>query len=259
MSTVAAVSAKPSAISGLLRDLDNMFVPPRPLASPADRARRLVDAIDWSQPVVVIWVPGSSGRGVPDHVRERLHEAGGPAAYAIDYQATWRLRDSVPDGEATLRELLRLVAARKRAGQRVVLLGESQGAWIISSVLRDPTFARLIDRAGLVAHPAMAPAHVHASTSTPTRLGARSREFNSSSDIVTKELGRSADAALDIVDSFARLDIGHALSRTFGLVVSNPGLLQALVASQLFRVQGAENPHENDDLMRDAVAWVLGS
>lgn len=65
----------------------------------------------------------------------------------------------------------------------------------------------------------------------------RSREFNSQTDVVTKEVGRSADAVLDIVDSFARLDIGHPLARVLGVAITNVGLLQALVASQLFRTK----------------------
>lgn len=176
----------------------------------------------------------------------------------MPYQATWRLRESVPDGEATLRALLELVHARKRPGQKFLLLGESQGAWVISSVLRDPRLAKLVDRASLVAHPAMAPAHVHPSTSATERLDSRVREFNSTTDVVTREVGPSADAAIEIVDSFARLEVGRALRRTLGVLVTNPGLLQALVASQLFRIRGEQNPHEAGDHMQFAVDWILG-
>ncbi len=251
-------AAAPSALQDFASDLDQMFVPPQPLPAPEVRARRVADAIDWSQPVIVIWISGTSGHDVPEHVAERLRAAGGPAAALVPYQATWRLRDSVPDGEATLRALMELVIARTRPGQRVVLLGESQGAWIISSVLREPRFAKAIYRASLVAHPAMAPAHVHESTSADERLGPSVREFNGATDVVTREVGRSADAVLDVVDSFARLEVGRALRRTLGILVTNPGLVQALVASQLFRVKGETNPHDSSDYMTDAIAWILG-
>jgi hypothetical protein len=254
-----AAAAAPNALQDFARDLDQLFVPPRPLPTPAERARAVLDSIDWSQPLVVIWVPGTSGQDVPEHVARMLRAAGGPRATMLPYQATWRLRDSVPDGEATLRALLELVAARKRPGQRVVLLGESQGAWVISSVLRDPRLAKLIDRASLVAHPAMSPAHVHESTSTPERLRSGTiREFNGTTDVVTREVGRSAEAAIDIVDSFARLDVGRALRRMLGVVVTNPGLVQALVASQVFRFKGETNPHDSTNHMADAIAWILG-
>ncbi len=257
VSRISGPTAPPSALQDFANDIDQLFVPPRPLPSPADRARALVDSIDWSQQVVVIWIPGTSGHEVPEYVASRLRAAGGSAAVALIYQATWRLKDSVPDGEATLRAVLELIAGRKRPGQRVVLLGESQGAWVISSILRDPRLAKVVDRASLVAHPALAPAHAHASTSTPTRLGASVREFNGSTDVVTREVGRSADTVLDIVDSFARLDVGRALRGAASVLFTNPGLLQALVASQLFRVKGETNPHGSDDFMADAIAWIL--
>jgi hypothetical protein len=251
-------SAAPSVLQDFAKDIDQLFLPPRPLPSPEERALALAESIDWSQPLVVIWIPGTGGVDIPEHVAARLRAAGGPIAHGMSYQATWRLRESVPDGEATLRAFLEIVATRKRRGQRVVLLGESQGAWIISSILRDPRFAKLVDRASLVAHPALAPAHVHESTSTPDRLGGTIKEFNGATDVVTREVGKSHDTVLDVVDSFARLDVGRALKGAFGILFTNPGLLQALVASQSFRAKGVDNPHSSSDLMADAVAWILG-
>jgi hypothetical protein len=253
-----AATAPARGLNGLMRDLDSMFLPPRPLPEPAIRARAVVESIDWSRPVIVVWIPGTSGRDVPEHVAESLQRRGGHAAVAMPYEATWRLRESVPDGEATLRELLPLLAARRRRGQRIVLLGESQGAWIISSIMRDPALGRIVDRAGLVAHPAMAPAHAHEATSDEiVRLDARVREFNAHDDVVTRDVGDSADAVLEVVDSFARLEIGRALAKALGVAVTNPALVQALVASQLFRLRGEDNPHETDGLVDDAVDWVL--
>lgn len=247
------------ALTDFLEDIDSLFVPPIPLPPPADRARALADRIDWTQPTIVIWVPGTNGHDVPEKVQARLRAAKGPAAYAIDYTSTWQLRTSVPDGEAALRELLQLVARRKRAGQRVVLLGESQGAWVISSVLRDPALAAVVDRAALVAHPALAPAHVHDSTSVEDRLDpSRTREFNRPGDVVTRELGASAPRVLDVVHDFASLEVGRALRGALTIAFTDFGVLQALVASQLFRVEGKQNPHASADLLADAVAWVLG-
>jgi hypothetical protein len=48
-----------------------------------------------------------------------------------------------------------------------MLLGQSQGAWIISSVLLHRKYAQLVERVGLIAHPGLAPAHGHA-TSAPS-------------------------------------------------------------------------------------------
>jgi hypothetical protein len=259
-STIApAASAGRSALDGFLRDIDSLFVPPLPLPSPDVRAQRLVDSIDWSSGLVVIWVPGTNDHEVPEEIARRLAEAGVDHPYVVDYASTWQLRSSVPDGEATLRAVLELVAKRKRRGQRVVLLGESQGAWVISSILRDPRLAKVVDRASLMAHPALAPAHVHESTSTSDRLDPRRvQEFNRDGDVVTREVGKSHDRVLDVVDSFAGLRVGHALLGALAIAVTDPGLLGALVASQLFRVQGTENPHGSSDFVGDAISWIVG-
>jgi hypothetical protein len=260
--TVAALASKlpprPSALSGLATDLDRLFRPPPPLPSIAERAQALVDSLDWSQPLVVIWVPGTSDHAFSPEFEALLKRHGITNAGCMSYQASWRFRDSVPDGEATLRAALELVRSRRHPGQRVVLMGESQGAWIISSVLRDPSLAALVDRAGLVAHPALAPAHAH-DLSVPTTPLDRSRvhEFNDDHDVVTRDLGTSAPLALDIVDSFARLEVGHALLGALKVAVTNPSLLAALVSSQLFRVNGSTNPHHAGTLLEQAFDWVL--
>jgi hypothetical protein len=258
---VAAIASapysKPSGLRGLAHDLDALFRPPPALAPIARRAQDVVDAIDWTQPLVVIWVPGTSGHELSPELTRLLAARGITNATFMPYQATWRFRDSVPDGEATLHAVLELVKTRRRPGQRVVLLGESQGAWIISSVLRDPALAALVDRVALVAHPALAPAHTHALSTPTTHLDARVHEFNDEHDVVTRDLGRSAPAALDVIDSFARLEVGHALLGALGIAVRNPAVIQALIASQLFRVNGTDNPHHAGTLMEQALAWAL--
>lgn len=256
--TAITSQAAGGALGGLLRDLDKLFVPPRPLPSPADRAQAVIDEIDWSLPTIVLWMPGTSERGVAEDVATVLDGKRRPRAVAVPYQATWRLADSVPDGEATLRAVLERVRARLRPGQKVVLLGQSQGAWIISSVLLEPKYARIVHRVGLVAHPSLAPAHGHDTTVPTARLGRKVREFNADSDVVTKDLGRSGPAALSVVDSFARLEVGRAFVGALGIAVRDPGVLQALIASQLFRLRGGINPHESGSLLEQAVDWVLG-
>jgi hypothetical protein len=256
---VSAIASKApgGALGGLLRDMDRLFLPPRPLPTPADRARAVVDSLDWTQDLVVIWLPGTSEHDIAPDVAESFRRKHLTNVAYVPYQATWRLAESVRDGEAALRAVLDLVRARKRPGQRVVLLGQSQGAWVISSVLRDPAYAAVIDKVGLVAHPALAPAHAHDTTLPSPRLGAKVREFNSESDVVTRDLGASGPAALSIVNAFAHLEIGAALKGALGIAVRDPAVLQALIASQLFRVKGGDNPHESGNLLDQAVDWVL--
>lgn len=258
MPRVAPIVGQTTAgIGGLLRDVDRLFVPPRPLPSPEARARAVVEALDWSQPLVAIWVPGTNEHAIADDVAAAFTRARLTNVAHVPYQATWRLSESVPDGEATLRAVLELARRRLRPGQKLVLLGQSQGAWVISSILRDPAHARLVHRAALVAHPALAPAHAHDTAVPSQRLDRGVREFNEPTDVVTRDLGRSGPAALQVVDSFARLEVGRALAGALGVAVRDPGVLQALVASQLFRLRGQVNPHESGGLLDEALRWAL--
>lgn len=255
---ITSVAPSESALGGLLRDLDRLWLPPRALPTPAERASAVVDSIDFSLDTVVLWMPGTSEHGIAEDVAETFRRRSVRGAVAVPYQATWRMKESVPDGEATLRAVLDLVRARLRPGQKLVLLGQSQGAWVISSVLRDPAYAALVHRTGLVAHPALAPAHGHDTTAGSEKLGPTVREFNDPDDLVTRDLGQSAPAALDIVDAFARLEMGKAVGGALRMAFRDPALLQALVASQLFRVKGTANPHESGSLLDQAIEWTLG-
>lgn len=248
-----------SALSGLLSDLDRLFVPPPPLPDVAARVGAVLRQIDWSGPLIVLWVPGTNTHGVPRHVAAgmaRLLGAGIRAVH-IPYQSTWRFRDSVPDGEAVLAGVMRGIARRRRRGQRVVLLGESQGAWIISSVLRDAALARLVERAALIAHPGTAPSHVHATSRGKGELGRFVREFNNPRDIATRDPGVQTERVVDMVDAFARLEMGRALRHAVSVLTRDPAVVQALVASQLFRLQGTANPHDSESVLTQALRWAF--
>lgn len=260
VSVIASRAAGVSgALGGLRRDLDRLFLPPRVLPPVDERARTVVDQIDWSQDTIVIWMPGTSEHGIAPDVAKCFARRNLRGVVAVPYQATWRLADSVPDGEATLRAVLDLVRSRRRPGQRVILLGQSQGAWVISSVLLDQKYARLVDRVGLVAHPALAPAHGHDTSAPSAKLNKRVREFNDPGDVVTRDLGEAGPKAIAVVDSFARLEIARALAGALGIAIRDPAVLQTLIASQLFRVKGGVNPHESGSLLDQALDWVLGA
>jgi hypothetical protein len=246
------------AVAGLARDVGRLFVRPRSLPPAAHRAQVVADTIDWSAPTVLLWVPGTNVVGVPPQLDQCLREAHpGIVAHVVDYMATWQLRDSLPDGELVLRELLQIVARRRRRDQHVVLLGQSQGAWVISSVLQDAKLAAVVDRVALVAHPAIAPAHAHDCMPSLARLDDHVREFNAPGDVVSYEVDCLPDHVLDLVDAIARKDARRAVGEAARIVASDRMIVRAFLASQLFRVRGTDNPHESEHLMRDAVAWLL--
>jgi hypothetical protein len=128
-------------------------------------ARALLDSIDFSRRDIVIWVPGTSGSGVHHDfglaVRDLYGRGGDVSLVAMPYEASWELRRSLPTGLATFK--LVLEGIRQRLAQlpahlrpRILVSGESQGAWIIGESMADPRLGRVVDRAVLAGHPWLA-------------------------------------------------------------------------------------------------------
>ena len=131
-----------------------------------DWARAYSDAaatlaqIDFSKRDIVIWSPGTSNHKVLPPFGDAVRAAYGDDASIsyLKYEATWHMRRSAPTGLATLMIVLAEIKKRKRAGQRVFLAGESQGAWIIGEAMTKPV-ASIVERAAIVGHPYLAKHH----------------------------------------------------------------------------------------------------
>ncbi len=154
-------------------------------------ARRVINSIDWSKRDIVIWVPGTNNDQVHPAFEAATHASwtGGEASLVrLVYDATWNMRPSVATGIATLRIVLDEI--RRRGGDRRVLVaGESQGAWVIGEALSDPVLGKVIDRAVLMGHPALASHHYD---NDP-----RVVEINHPGDVVTMPINGNPGQALD--------------------------------------------------------------
>lgn len=231
----------------LLRD-------PPPLPSVEQRVEMILADLDWDAPALTIWVPGTSEYWIKQRFLDELHLAA-PGAHVtmIPYESTWRFSTSVPDGAAVLRGVLD--AIRKRApGRPVFLAGESQGAWIISTVLADPAFAKLVTRAALWGRPAAAP--------QTFGLPGQVREVNAPGDIVTMELGDNPAEVLAAVEQLARRNVGTGLVRISGYAVRRPYMLVKLLKFWSFALpivgNGQKSEHDYDDDIAGGVQHLLG-
>ncbi len=218
-------------------------------------AQKVLDSIDFSKRDIVIWVPGTSNSGPHPAFEDAVTEAyrgQGSNLVALEYEASWHLRRSVPTGIATMRLVLEGIRARGGV-HRVLLAGESQGAWIIGETIADPAVSKVVDRAVLVGHPWLA-THQYLHGEDP-----RVRVINHEGDQVTLPVKGDATAGLDAMLAIRTLD----LSKTGALlkaIAANPNhgwlMIKNLAYAIPFVKDLLRNPHVYDGEMSRAVEFL---
>lgn len=145
----------------------NPSVAPGPWPVDAARAhadaRRVLASIDWSKRDIVIWVPGTGSHRVHEKFADAVHGSwsdGRVSLTHLEYEASSEGPRSVATGIATLKLVLMEIAARG-GNRRVLVGGESQGAWILGEAMADPSVRKVVDRAVLLGHPSLAKTHWH--------------------------------------------------------------------------------------------------
>ncbi len=223
----------------------------------AGAALRQVDAAPADAPIV-LYVPGTSTHEVPQALRDQVALQLGPRAQVVrlGYPATWELRESVATGVAALQTVLDELA-RRGDDRRVMLVGESQGAWVIGEVMRQPGRAAHVDRAVLLGHPALARTH-YVDGDLPWAAASKVVEIANDADTVPREIDADPNAVLDAISRLGQGDLGGLLSAV-RVVASDPGYgldagINALRGSILDgRV---DDPHDYSGRMREAVALL---
>lgn len=211
---------------------------PPPLPSTAERIDMVCADLDWSAPAFTIWVPGTSEYWIKQRfLDELLAHAPGAHVTMIPYESTWRFSSSVPDGAAVLRGVLDHLQTRA-PGRPILLAGESQGAWIISTILTDPDRARHVTSVAIWGHPAAAPQEFG--------LNGQVREFNSEGDIVTMELGDRPAQVISAVEQLARRKFGTGLFRLASYAIQRPDMLVKLVKFWTFAMPVIGRDHQSD-------------
>ena len=203
---------------------------------------------------IVIWVPGTSNHSINKSFADALPIDIEPVL--VDYKASWNLTESVPDGVKRLKRMLALAQKKRKHGQRILLAGESQGAWVISETLTDPKYRSIVDGAVLLGNPGVAPIHF----SGPDRVTFdRFVEINHKYDYATF---RWLDSPLipEAVSNFMAGDMEN-MPLFLSMLLKHP--LQAAISGFMLlkhipALRGIiPNPHDYDEDMRAAVEWLL--
>ena len=218
-------------------------------------AQRVLNSIDFSKRDIVLWVPGTSNHHVPDRLAAAVHAAwkdGGASLTHVEYPATWDMRPSVATGVATMKLVLAGIAAQG-GNHRVLVAGESQGAWVLGEALADPLLGRVVDRAVLFGHPGLAKTHYEGGRDP------RVLEVNAEGDHVAAPVQGEAAKALDasVAINQKRLwklgTIGDALAANLAIMpdMIRNGLGQTSLLRGVLR-----NAHDYTGRMTDAVEFL---
>lgn len=236
-------------------------LPPIPLPGDADQNRArydaqiLLESIDWSKSDIVIWVPGTSNHTMHPAFESAARDAwkGQASIVKMDYEASNEFRRSVSTGVETLRLVLAGIAARG-GNHKVYLAGESQGAWVIGEAMSDTVRARIVKRAVLLGHPAVA------RTQYPDGSDRRILRINHKGDLVATPVRGSVDTAIDGMSAIQTKNIAK-LGTIIKATSANPGHLGRMLLGGLRWLTGdwIADPHNYSADMTRAVEFLLTS
>lgn len=224
---------------------------------PDPSAQISIPNIDFTKDNIVVWVPGTSMRGIPLELqRELIKKFGNNVSIAIiDYLATWKFLDSMPHGQSTLMATLDYIRRNKRKGTKVYLAGLSQGSMVISDTLTYSRYYNDVTKAILFGHPSVAGAH-------QASLGANKvREYNNYMDPATIGLKGEPIKILKSLDSFMRGDVLGALY-LLRVAALNPSYIPVLLALGMKHVpfytpKVVPDPHNYDGRYAEGVDWLI--
>ncbi len=220
-------------------------------------AQWALNAIDWTKRDIVIWVPGTSNHTIHRRFEQSVQDSwkGAASLVRLEYEATWHMRRSMPTGIATLRLVLAGIAAHG-GNHRVMLAGESQGAWIIGETLADPMMRRTVSRAVLMGHPWHAAHHYDDGHDHDIA------EINHDQDMVAMPVKGDVTKAFDALIALNTLQL-NKVGLILGALAANAQhgalLLTSALRATLLRGVLAD-PHDYTNDMRRAVEYLrLGS
>lgn len=221
-------------------------------------ARRTLDQINWAQRDVVIWVPGTGSKIIHPAFEDTVRGSwtdGRVSLVRMHHEASWNMRPSVATGIATMKLVLAGIAAHG-GDHRIMLAGESQGAWIIGEAMADPMLRRVVSRAFLLGHPWLATHHYDDKHDPDVRV------INNDGDLVTMSIKGDSEALARGLDAMVAIYTGRVwkLPLVISSLLANPIHGWKLISSIKFALPGAnkrwQNPHHYDRHMKEAVAFL---
>jgi hypothetical protein len=252
---VGAVGARMMGISADRGVLDDSRLPAVQPAVAAAESTTTLAAIDRTADDIVIWVPGTMRNRIPGAFADGVQQAFDGRSVSLvklpthpDYQIT----QGVADSAEAVRLLVRELDGTRRPGQRILLAGESQGAWSIGVALEDPTVREAVDRVALWGNPGLQP-HQFDGAGDGTVL-----ELTDDQDVVGRPVSGDPVLITDALIHVMEGDLWHAW-RLPAIAVANPHSTSLLLrsAARLQTPDGfGRDPHNHREFMGAAARFL---
>lgn len=227
--TLADEAVRVPGDTSLSGGIKRFFNPDSNLPPVAERVKQAVAKIDWSKKDIILWMPGTS-EYVTNPSFAKTVDAMFPGMHAVPvvYAANWRFETSVPDGIAVLKGVMDEIR-RRAPGRKVLIAGQSQGAWIASAIVGDPKYAGMVKRAALFGHPVVSPYHFH-------DLKSNVVEINNPGDPVALKVNADKARVVKAIDMVARGKLLQSVPTWLSLAIHNPAYLGQALLGQMMRL-----------------------
>ncbi|MCB0877507.1 MAG: hypothetical protein KDC46_00800 [Thermoleophilia bacterium] len=214
-----------------------------------------IAAIDRSADDIVVWVPGTMRRRIPSEFAQGITDAFDGRRVSLVKLPThpdYQIVQGVADSAEAVRLIVRDLDEQRRPGQRILLAGESQGAWALEVAMQDPAVRDAIDRAVVWGNPGLQP-HQYAGAGDGKML-----EITDELDVVGRPVNGDptlvTDALMNVMDG----DAAQAW-RWLAIGVNNPHSSYLLATSGL-RLQTpggfGRDPHNYREFMGTAARFL---
>lgn len=208
--------------------------------------------VDLSKDVIVLWVPGTSNHSIPDSFKKLIESQFPSVSLAlVDYMASWSFSISRPNGVSNLKAMLDYLSEHMKKGQKLLVAGESQGAWVISDVIKGSKYKNMIDKVVLLGHPTTADSHFFNDQKV--------LEINHPQDVTTIPVNVNKEVLAEKVEDIIHLDLS-AVPYLLKVGLSHPNVLLWLgvLGASKVPVLGDALPkfHDYNKDMLLAVLWL---
>ncbi len=221
-------------------------------------AQTVLDRVDRNAKDIVLWLPGTGIPKLSQTFVEAVRNKVGAGASLVDFPChnDFAVLQDTADSAEALRIVLRDLDERRTPGQRILLAGESQGAWSITNVVNEPEFADVADRVALTGNPGMNE-HQYDGAATDARV----REFTNDGDVVAQDYHGDAQMMLD---GGLRTMTGEPSNawRIVGTAINNaPEAVPAIESAVRIAVLNdfASDPHNYDNRYPEVVEYLAGA
>ena len=230
-------------------------LPPVNAAQATTEYEQTLADIDRTADDIVVWVPGTMRKRIPSYFTAGVRDAfrgRDVSLVKLPTHPDYQIAQGVADSAEAVRQLVRQLDEQRRPGQRILLAGESQGAWAMGVALEDPDVRDAVDRAVVWGNPGLQP-HQYDGAGDGKVL-----ELTDELDVVGRHVNGDSQLVLDAMSNFMDGDLTQAW-RLPAIAVNNPHSTSLLLRSGL-RIQtpgGFErDPHNHREFMGAAARFL---